>query len=176
MRNWPQTVPGASFRGFPFEVEREGGDGAGRFVAVHTYAGGETHDTEDTGRKPRRFRVTAYIVGDDADAVADSFLEECSTGGVGDLILPVTAPQLVRCINCSWNNDKTRQGFVALDLEFIEATAAGSGAGGGYPAIPLGDRLAEDALDTLADVVSDAISAFVPDELAGFLPPIPLPF
>ncbi|MEE7460690.1 hypothetical protein MFUR16E_04750 [Methylobacterium fujisawaense] len=171
MRNWPQTVPGASFRGFPFEVEREGGGGAGRFVAVHTYAGAETHDTEDTGRKPHRFRVTAYIVGDDADDAADRFIAECSAGGIGDLILPVTAPQRVRCCECSWNSDKTQQGKVALDLEFVEAGGVGDGSGSGYPAIPIGDRLAADALDTLAGVVSDAINAFVPDPVAGFLPP-----
>lgn len=160
MRNWPQTVPGASFRGFPFEVEREGGDGAGRFVAVHPYAGGETHDTEDTGRKPRRYRVTAYLVGDDCDAVADRFLEEMSTGGTGALILPMTRPVTVRPVNAGWNFDKACQGKAALDLEFVEA----GGKGGGYPAIPMGDRIAQGALDALADTVSAAIAA------------IPLPF
>ena len=166
MRNWPQTVPGASFRGFPFEVEREGGDGAGRYVAVHTYAGAETHDTEDTGRKVRRYRVTAYIVGDDADTQADAFLEEMSTGGTGTLILPITPPATVRPVNAAWNSDKSQQGKVALDLEFVDA----GGQGGGYPAIQIGDRIAQGALDTLADVVSNVIGAFVPDAIAGFLP------
>lgn len=160
MRNWPKTVPGASFRGFSFEVEREGGDGAGRHVAAHTYAGAETHDTEDTGRKPRRYRVTAYIVGDDCDDVADRFLEEMSTGGTGDLILPMTRPVTVRPINAGWNFDKSCQGKAALDLDFIEA----GGKGGGYPAIPIGDRLAQGALDGLAGAVADAIQS------------LPLPF
>ncbi|APT31927.1 DNA circularization protein [Methylobacterium phyllosphaerae] len=165
-RDWTQTIPGASFKGFPFHVEDEGTDGAGRLVALHGYAKAETHGTEDMGRKARTFRVAAYIVGDDADVRAQAFIERCSTPGPGLLVLPITPSQMVRCVGCATNNRKTEMGKVALDLKFLEL---GSEAGG-PPAIPLGDRIAQGLLDDLADTVADAISAFVPDELAGLLP------
>ncbi|WP_375455656.1 DNA circularization N-terminal domain-containing protein [uncultured Methylobacterium sp.] len=156
MRNWPQTVPGASFRGFSFEVEKEGLGGAGRHVALHSFVKAETHATEDTGRKARKFKVSAYIVGDDADTRARAFVEVCSTPGAATLILPMTRPGQVRCLDCSTNNEKTRQGLVAFDLEFIEAGADA----GGFPAIQLGDRIAQSALDGLGAAVSAVLSAF----------------
>ena len=68
MRNWPKMIPGASFKGFPFHVDDEGIGGSGRLVALHPYTKAEVHGTEDMGRKARAYHVTAYIVGDDADA------------------------------------------------------------------------------------------------------------
>lgn len=155
MRNWPQTQPGASFRGFPFEVEKEGVIGAGRRVAVHDYAKAETHDTEDTGRKARRFRVTAYLASDTVDAELAALVEVCSTPGVGTLILPTHPPQQVRCTDCTTAADKDKMGYVAVDLEFIEAR----GAGGGLGPIALGDRIAQGALDGLADIAGAALDA-----------------
>lgn len=167
MRNWPKTIPGASFKGFPFQVDDEGIGESGRFVALHPYVKAEVHGTEDMGRKARTYHVTAYIVGDDADAAAMAFVERCSTPGAGMLVLPITEPVMAHCVGCATNNRKTEMGKVAFDLRFLEQ---GSEFGGPVP-IALGDRIAQGALDTLGDVVADAIGAFVPDELVGFLPP-----
>lgn len=155
MRNWPKTIPGASFKGFPFHVEDEGIGESGRLVALHAYSKAETHGTEDMGRKARTFHVTAYIVGDDADAQAQAFVERCSTPGAGLLVLPVTPGVEVRCVGCSTNNRKSEMGKVALDLKFLEKGAAA----GGPPVIAIADRLAQGALDGLAGVVSSAIGA-----------------
>lgn len=155
MRNWPQTQPGASYRGFPFEVDKEGVIGAGRRVAVHDYAKAEAHDTEDMGRKARRFRVTAYIASDTADADVAALVEICSTPGVGTLILPMTPPQQVRCVDCTTAADKDKQGYVAVDLEFIEARGSGAGLG----PIALGDRIAQGLLDDMATIAGDVLDA-----------------
>lgn len=160
MRNWPKTIPGASFKGFSFHVEDEGIGESGRLVALHPYAKAETHGTEDMGRKARNYHVTAYIVGDDADVQAQAFVERCSTPGPGLLVMPITDAVMVHCIGCSTNNRKSEMGKVAFDLKFVEQ---GSPAGGPAP-IALGDRLAQGVLDTLADAVSSAIEA------------LPLPF
>jgi prophage DNA circulation protein len=167
VRNWPKTIPGASYKGFPFQVEDEGIADSGRLVALHPYTKAETHGTEDMGRKARTFHVTAYIVGEDADAAAMAFVERCSTYGPGMLVLPITDPVIAHCVGCATNNRKTEMGKVAFDLKFLEQ---GSELGGPAP-IALGDRIAQSALDELGDVVSGAISSFVPDELLGFLPP-----
>lgn len=155
MRNWPKTVPGASFRGFRFEVEKQDLDDAGRYVAHHPFAKAEDHGTEDMGRKARKYRVLAYIVGDDADTRSQAFVEICSTAGPAMLVLPMTAPVLVRCTNCGTCSEKTRQGYVAFNLEFVEAGADT----GGFPAIALGDRIAESVLDTLGGVARGVLSA-----------------
>jgi prophage DNA circulation protein len=162
MRNWPKTVPGASFRGFPFNLDKQDLSDAGRYVALHPFAKAETHATEDMGRKARKYRVSAYIVGDDADSRSQAFVEVCSTAGPALLVLPMTAPVLVRCTGCSTSSERTKQGFSAFDLEFVEAGADA----GGFPAISLGDRIAESVLDTLGGVVDDVLSAI----------PLPLPF
>lgn len=155
-RNWPKTVPGASFRGTPFHVAREDVDNAGRYVAEHLFAKAEEHGTEDMGRKLRRFRVNAYLCGDTADADAMDLIEVCSTPGAGMLILPMLPGVMVRCTGCSRSAEKEKQGFLGFDLQFIEAGATA----GGFPAIPLGDRIAETILDGLPDVVGDALSSF----------------
>ena len=59
VRDWTQTIPGASFKGFPFQVEDEGIGESGRLVALHSYSKADTHGTEDMGRKARTFHVTA---------------------------------------------------------------------------------------------------------------------
>ncbi|MGF3027535.1 DNA circularization N-terminal domain-containing protein [Methylobacterium aquaticum] len=155
-RNWPKTVPGASFRGVPFQVEREDLDNAGRYVAEHLFAKAEDHGTEDMGRKARRFRVGAYLYGATADADAMDLVEVCSTPGAGMLILPMLPGVMVRCTGCSRSAEKSKQGFVGFDLQFIEAGAEG----GGVPAIALGDRIAETVLNTLPGLVGNALSTF----------------
>lgn len=155
MRNWPKTIPGASFKGFPFQVEDEGVGESGRLVALHPFSKAETHGTEDMGRKARQYHVTAYIVGDDADVRAMAFVERCSTPGPGLLVLPITDSTMAHCVACGTNNRKSEMGKVAFDLKFLEK---GAEAGGPSP-IALGDRIAQGALDGLAGVVSSAIGA-----------------
>ena len=175
MRNW-MTLRRASFRGVPFHVAEEGLPKTGRRIVEHEYSKAEYHDTEDMGRVARDFRVKAYIANDRADADAQALIAACSTKGAFTLVLPFFGPQQVRCKGCAPSHNQDKLGYVAFDLEFIEAGGDGAGAS----VIALGDRLAASALDGLADVVSDAIGAFVPDALAGFLPPVeialPIPF
>lgn len=155
MRNWIQTLARASFRGVSFHVEREGAAKAGRAVVVHRYVKSEEHATEDMGRLPRDFRVSAYLASDTADLAARALMEACSTAGPGMLVLPMFGPTLVRCQNCSASAEKMKMGFVAFDLDFVEAGQDGAA----FPSLPLGDRLAASALDGLAGAVSTALRA-----------------
>ena len=154
IRDWPRTLPNASFKGFPFHVEREGVDDAGRAVAIHPFVMAEEHATEDLGRKPRSFGVLAYVVGNDADARAQTLVEICSSYGEGLLVLPIAGAQVVRCVGVSTNSEKDRLGRVEFQLRFVEAGLES----GGFPAIPLLDRMLEDAMDLLPNVVEEIIS------------------
>jgi prophage DNA circulation protein len=158
MRDWTKTLSGASFRGVPFQVEKATLPKSGRAVAVHRFVKSEEHATEDMGRLPREFRVTAYLASDAADAETMGLLEACSAIGPGLLALPFFEPGMVRCTSCGPSYEKTKLGFVGFDLEFIEAGQDGAG----FPALPIGDRIAASALDTLSGLVSDALSGFAP--------------
>lgn len=156
MRNWPKTVSGSSFRGVAFELDRQDVDDVGRYVAHHPFAKAEDHATEDMGRKANKFKLTAYLTGDNADARMSALVAACSTPGTGMLILPMWPGVTVRCSNCSTSVEKTKQGFVAVALEFIEAGASS----GGFPAIALGDRIAETLLGGMPMIISGAIATF----------------
>ena len=155
MRDWTKTLPNASFRGQPFFIEREELSDAGRKVALHEYAKSEDHDTEDMGRKTRRFRFTAYIVGDAADVDAQAFVELCSVPGDGALQLPVLGRYTVKCTSCSASAEKMKLGYVQVDLEFIE-----SGNGNAFSVSALGDRIAASLQGGMAALVVSTLSAF----------------
>lgn len=156
IRDWTRSLAGGSFKGFPFQTDREGVQDAGRFVALHPFVMAEDHATEDLGRKPRRFAVNAYIVGNAADARAQDFIEVCSSPGEGILVLPMHGAVLARCIDCSTSAERTRLGYVGFSLMFVEAGLET----GGFPAILIGDRIAEDLLKSLPGVVGDVILGF----------------
>ena len=155
MRNWLTTLPNASFRGLPFYVESEELTDAGRKVALHEYAKSEDHSTEDMGRKTRKFRFAAYIVGDTADTDARAFVELCSQPGDGTLVLPVMGSYTVKCTGCNASSEKTKLGYVKVDLDFIE-----SGSDSAFSVTALGDRIAASLQGGMAAIVVSAISGF----------------
>ena len=156
MRNWMRTLRPASFRGVTFYVDEEGLPKSGRRVATHEYVKAEEHGTEDMGRLPREFRITAYLASDVADSDVQDLIDACSTAGAATLILPFFGGQQVRCTGCGGKHRKDKLGYVGIDLEFVEA----GGDGAVFPAIAIGDRIASSILDGLSDLVSDALSAF----------------
>lgn len=147
MRNWPATLRPASYKGTAFFVDEESLPKSGRFVARHTFVKSGTHSTEDMGRVPREFRVAAYFASDAADTDMQAFVELCSEAGAGSLVLPMFKPADVRCTNCHVKSkSRDKQGYIEVELDFVEA---GTADGGGFPAKPLGDRLASAALAQL---------------------------
>lgn len=159
VRNWPQTLRQASYKGVPFFVDDEALPKSGRFVATHSFVKAESHATEDMGRMPREFRLAAYLASDSADQDVRNFVEMCSEAGPGALVLPMLGSQQVRCRGCHVKAKRDRLGYIELELDFIEAgTADGNGAGGGFPAAPLGDRLASAAQDEMPDQVEGTIA------------------
>ena len=156
MRNWMKTLRAASFRGVPFHVDEEALPKSGRRVVRHEYVKAEVHGTEDMGRLPREFRIKAYIANDQADADCQALIAACSTKGAFPLVLPFFGTNQVRCEGCGGSWKKDLQGYVSIELEFVEAGQDG----GGFPAIAIGDRIAASALDGLAGIVSDMLAAF----------------
>ena len=153
MRDWTKTLRPASFRGVAFFIDKEGVEKFGRAVAVHTYVKAEDHATEDMGRLPREFRLTAYLASDTADAQARALIAACSAPSPGSLVLPIYGPTQVRCTSGNQSHEKGKLGYIAFELEFVEAGEDGAG----FPARPIGDRSAGGLMDAMPGLVADAL-------------------
>lgn len=149
MRDWMNTLRRASFRGVPFWVESDGPE-VGRRVAVHEISGGEVSVTEDMGslRSAPTF-VSAYVVGDLADAAGLALEAACAAPGASLLILPMDPGRMMHCLSCRRSRYRDRMGFVAYDIDFVAA-----GSGGGFAATGIG---------SLRDVFSSGVAAAAAD-------------
>ena len=163
MRNWITTLRPASFRGVGFFVDEESLPKFGRRIVVHEYVKAEEHGTEDMGRLPREFRVRAYIADDQADTHCQALVAAGEAKGVATLVLPFFGANQVRFKEGSGTWRKTKLGYVDMDLEFVLAGQSG----GGFPAIPLSDRIAASALNALPGLVNQALSRFVLPRVGG---------
>jgi len=162
MRDWTKTLRPASFRGVPFHVETEGLV-AGRHVAVHEYVRSEEIQTEDMGRKAKRYRITAYIANDMADVQGAALVAALTSPGPGMLMLPMLGPVEVRISgDVSTNHSKDRLGYVGFDFEAVEA-----GASSAFPSLALGDRLAGAAAGLLGGAANSMLSGVAGTLLGG---------
>lgn len=138
MRDWLKAFRPASFRGVPFKVEVENATG-GRRLSIHPIAYADQSVIEDMGRDPHRFSVTAYVVGDAADASAKALMAALAVKGTGALVLPMLGAIGARVASWSLDRQKSYAGYVGFDIEFVEEglasvpfnAMAGAGAIGG---------------------------------------------
>lgn len=151
--NHPALMRPASFRGVPFEVETDKLTDHGRHVVVHEYVKAETYATEDLGRRAGRVKLTAYLGGDDAYARRDALVEACSAPGPAMLVLPTGRARLCRCISVGTSDERSKQGYVAVELEFVEA-----GSSIGPVGFPIGDRIVASALAALPALLGSAVA------------------
>lgn len=114
---WMQTLRPASYRGAAFWVERDQVE-SGRRLVVHEFPLRDEPYVEDMGGKARKVQVTAYVVGDDADAAAASLRRACEAGGPASLVLPLER-LMAHCEKCSRDFEKDKLGFVAFSLSFV---------------------------------------------------------
>lgn len=134
MRDWMRTLRRASFRGVPFWVEIDENDG-GRRVVVHEISGGETILTEDMGRRAKGIFVAAYVVGDLSDGAGRALEAACDAPGPSRLALPMDPARTMHCLSCRRSRHKERMGYIAYDLEFVEAGNGATPTAGGLNAL-----------------------------------------
>jgi prophage DNA circulation protein len=118
--NWKEHLRDASFRGVPFKVET-GGYGGGRRVAPHEFPKKESVFVEDMGRRSRRFRVTAYVIGDDYVTQRDALAAALDQEGPGTLVLPTTRGRRVICEHWDCTETRTRGRVCEFEMAFYEA-------------------------------------------------------
>lgn len=123
LRDWIKTIGQASFKGQPFFVDRVGEDG-GRGLVIHKFPNRDQPYIEDLGEEPRTFSVTAYLHGNDADAVASAFTELMASSGPGLLTLPVRTAVVVRAHTVKRADEKDKLGYIAFECQFVREGAA----------------------------------------------------
>lgn len=128
MSFYPQDLLRASYKGVPFHTQSVG-DSVGRRLAEHEYPNSEIWDVEDLGIATPTYEITGYISTDcdneTAYAAAAALRAVCQTPESGPLILPPDIFADAHCKQCRRAFEKDRQGWMAFNLEFVEAGAAG---------------------------------------------------
>lgn len=152
-RDWLATLWAASYKGFPFYVERDDESG-GRRIVVHEFPKRDDPFLEDLGEAPRNFEATAYVASGTADAEATAFLAVLASQGAGLLVLPTHGPRLVRCLSFSRERSKDRHGYIGLRLRFCR-----EGASSALPSVGSLANAVSTAADALASVAGGAFQA-----------------
>lgn len=128
MRDWTKALRPAAFRGVPFRVDAEAAEGARR-LSISPIAYAETSVIEDMGREPRIVSLSAYVVGDTADAAALALSGALDAKGAALLALPMLRPMRARVQAWRLARERSRGGYVAFEITFIEE---------GLSAVPFG--------------------------------------
>ena len=116
----PLSALEGSFRGFPFKIARERGEG-GRRGPVHEYPDRDEPFFEDMGRRAKRWELNVYFVGPSADLQADLWDKLLWKGEVGPLILPRLRRERVKAQTWSYDRDAGKGNWVACNVAFVEA-------------------------------------------------------
>ena len=142
--SWRDRLLRGSYRGRPFFIREHEAEAGGRRVAVHEYPGRDRPYPEDLGRRTKKFRVDAYLVGDDYDVARDALVAACDLPGAGTLVHPYLGTLDVACTDCSVA-ERTEEGRMArIRLSFVEGGA---------------NRYPQERMDTSAAVTAAAAAA-----------------
>lgn len=111
----------ASFRGVPFATRSAGGI-TGRRMVLHEFPKRDEVATEDMGRAPRKFTLSAYVLGDDYMAARNALIVAIETRGPGLLVHPYFG-ELTVVINgeASWEETTRDGGMATFQLPFAIA-------------------------------------------------------
>lgn len=151
MGNWRDRLRPASFRGAEFQVEFDQTT-VGRRTVQHAYILRDQDYTEDLGKRPRTYRLQAWIIGEDYFAKRDKLLDACEKAGAGTLIHPQWGELTVICSECQvFHSPQTEGQTVRFDLEFrIE----------GEPRYPSGATDPTSSLRSISDTVEGVFDSF----------------
>lgn len=142
--SWQTDLQNASFRGARFDVYNTK-ESISRDVATHEYPFVDGGDVMDLGRKPRHFRISAVLWGDNYKRDMDNLIAVLDEPGKGELIHPVfgSIPH-VQCIEYSIGHEADNIDSCTLELVFLEGTT--------------GTQLAEAHPEQLGDDIFDKIN------------------
>ncbi|WP_316191607.1 MULTISPECIES: DNA circularization N-terminal domain-containing protein [unclassified Bradyrhizobium] len=150
-RDWLKTLWPASYKGVPFYFEQDREKG-GRSNVIHEFPNRDDPFVEDLGEAPRFYSGSAYVHGDNADALANALKAALAARGAGTLVVPYFGPVAVHCQTFERVTERDRMGYVAFELEFVR-----KGASSGIVSVPLLQNVAFLAADGLANAIAQAL-------------------
>lgn len=117
---WAENLQNASYKGVPFDVTKTS-DQTGRDHAEYTYPFVDGADLKDLGRKPRRFRLTAFLWGDTYEYKLQNLTTALDEPGGGELIHPVygSVPSVL-VLDYDVGHDAENPDSCTVELEFLE--------------------------------------------------------
>lgn len=143
-RDWLKTLWPASYKGVPFFFEQDKEKG-GRDNVKHVFPHRDPPFIEDMGEALRFYSGSAYVHGDNADALANALKSALASEGPGMLVVPYFGPVTVHCETFERATQRDQMGYVAFELEFVRAGAASA-----FISVPFLQNVAFTAADTLA--------------------------
>lgn len=117
---WRDNLRPASFRGVGFYVE-VGSRTGGRRAVTHEFPHRDDPQTEDMGRRAKKFGLTAYVLGSSYTLDADALEEALNAAGAGLLVHPTMGEMRVLCEMMNRNERRELGGYAAFDCTFTEA-------------------------------------------------------
>ncbi len=162
--SWKDNLQDASLRGIPFKVDEDEAT-FGRRVQVHEYPNRDKPWAEDLGRATRRFRVQAYLIGDDFFEQRNKLIEAIEKPGSCTLVHPyygemtVTVDDAVRVSHSVSEGRMCRVSFSFIESGELSFPAAG---------LATGQKLTS-SVSFLDDALSSAFGAFGMDGMPDFL-------
>lgn len=118
--SWQISLQDASFKGIIFDCLGTD-DGSSRAVARYEYPYVDGADTEDQGRGPREFSMTAVFFGLFYETALNTFIAKLDEPGVGELIHPIfgSLPQ-VQLLSHQIHHDVEQPDYATVQLSFLE--------------------------------------------------------
>lgn len=120
--DWRLRLQPGSWRGCGFVLDA-GETHAGRRLAIHEYPYRDTIWVEDLGKLPRRFNITAFLVGDDVYEQRDALVSACEQAGPGSLVHPTMGTAQCVLLDFVVIDRRERGRMVQVSMQFILAAA-----------------------------------------------------
>ena len=115
---WRDDLLPGSFRGVQFEVEGTERNG-GRRKTVLEAPGRDKPFVQDLGKKARRFRLEAFVLGEDYRRRRDALLNALDTSGTGELVHPLWGSVEVTPLEVSISESNKEGGVARFAISFI---------------------------------------------------------
>jgi prophage DNA circulation protein len=120
MSAWDDSLHPAAWRDIPFHAVNAPCE-LGRRVAIHEYPLREEPETQDLGRKIRKYNFEAFLLGDDALAQRDKFETALDKSGEGILVHPYYGSIRAQLIDARPIYKANKRRKVGYSLSFVEA-------------------------------------------------------
>jgi prophage DNA circulation protein len=151
MASWRDKFVEGTFRKVPFFTESHTFS-SGRRRQDNQFASLEESNSEDLGRRQRKFSLEVYVLGDDYFASRDRLIEALEKSGPGELVHPYLGKKFVQAGSFTLRETVQEGRIATFSIEFAETTK---------PKFPEASVGALDGVFTSAGLVKDnARSAF----------------